>query len=171
MWIHSEILRQITQHRPQRIGRANNVAIVPQDASFARPRHRGQNAHQRGLPRAIRAKQSQHAGAKLQTQVAQAPHSSRVLLTYAVNHQLHGKLLTSGAPQALRGKNLAGIRVGVRESFDYFRLGTGASNFASVTSKIRTGSVKPLARMSGSGFKVTVPSSSVATACDTSICP
>src|SRR5580658_9458621 len=107
MRIHTEILRQISQHAAQRIRRSRDVHVIPQHTSFSRARHRSQNPHQRGFSRSVWSQQSHHARAHLHPQIAQPPQLSRILLARALYHQFHQRLAPPKCTTNARAARLA----------------------------------------------------------------
>jgi hypothetical protein len=67
--VHAEVLRQVAELAPERLGLAHDIHPLEGDLPLRGPGDGGDELHQGGLARAVRAEQADHAGPELEREV------------------------------------------------------------------------------------------------------
>ena len=75
-----EVLRQVAEHRPERVRLGEDVASVECDGAGGRLEHAGEDAHEGGLAGAVGAEETEHPGADVERDALERGHGAGINL-------------------------------------------------------------------------------------------
>src|SRR5208337_891503 len=90
MGIDAEILRQIAKNGSERIGRRENVQVIPVNGATGRARDGGQDAHEGGLAGAVGSQKPENTGPQFQIEIEEAPEIARIFFAERADGEFHG---------------------------------------------------------------------------------